>query len=146
MKYDLRSKIDKERFTERANKLFENKDYVELKRILPIRSNQQNKYVHVLFAYFASEYGEQTDYIKQYFFKQICNRDIFEIEYTNPKTGEVRISWRSSADLDSGEMTIAIERFRDYASKEAGIYLPEPHEQEFLKHCEIEIERNKKYT
>ena len=45
MKYDLRSKIDKERFTTRVNKLFDNKDYVELKRILPIRSNQQNKYL-----------------------------------------------------------------------------------------------------
>lgn len=146
MKYDLRSKIDRERFTTRANKLFEDEKYVELKRILPVRSNQQNKYLHVLIAYFAVEYGEQTEYVKQYFFKQICNEEIFKDEYTNPKTKAVRISWKSSADIDSGEMTTAIERFRDYASKEAGIYLPDPNEQEFLQHCEIEIERHKQYT
>lgn len=39
---------------------------------------------------------------------------------------EQKTSWRSTADLDTKELTTAIDRFRNYSSKEAGIYLPEP--------------------
>lgn len=101
--------------------------------------------MHVLFGFFAAEYGETMDYIKQEMFKKIVNPEIFKTEYANKVTGEVRVAWRSTSDLDTGELTIAIDRFRDYASKEAGIYLPEPNEEDFLKSCEIEIERTKQY-
>ena len=145
MKFDLSNDIDIIKLNHRLAKMIENKSFVELKKINPVRSNQQNRYLHVLLGYFAVEYGEQLDYIKQVFFKELINPEIFKTEYTNPKTGEVRDSWRSTADLDTKELTLAIDRFRDYASKEAGIYLPEPNDVQFLKSCEIEIERQKQY-
>jgi len=145
MKFDLSNDIDIIKLNHRLAKMIENKSFVELKKINPVRSNQQNRYLHVLLGYFAVEYGEQLDYIKQVFFKELINPEIFKTEYTNPKTGEVRDSWRSTADLDTKELTLAIDRFRDYASKEAGIYLPEPDEEQFLKSCEIEIEKQKQY-
>lgn len=142
MKYDLTNLVDKQRFKDKSNKLFEEKAFVELRKILPVRTHQQNKYMHVLFAYFAIEYGETTEYVKQVFFKQVVNKEIFKTEHVNPVTGAVREEWRSTKVLDTGELTIAIDRFRDYASKEAGIYLPEPHEEEFLRSCEVEISKN----
>jgi hypothetical protein len=42
-------------------------------------------------------------------------------------------------------MTIAIERFRNWASQEAGVYIPSPNEQDLLIIAEIETERNKNY-
>jgi len=133
MKYDLTNPVDKQRFEDRSNKLFEKKAFIELREIFPVRTNQQNKYMHVLFSYFAIEYGETAQYVKQFFFKQLVNKEIFKTEFVNPVNGNVREEWRSTKELDTKELTIAIDRFRDYASKEAGIYLPEPHEEEFLR-------------
>jgi len=39
-------------------------------------------------------------------------------------------------------MTTAIERFRNYASKEAGIYLPEAGEIAMLQQIEHEVKNN----
>jgi hypothetical protein len=114
-----------------------------VKKVNPIRSSQQNKYLHVLLAYFASEYGETTEYVKQVMFKQEVNKELFMSSYINKKMKKVRADWRSTSDLDTKEMTEAIDKFRDYASKEAGIYLPAPDEENFLRHCQEEIERNK---
>ncbi len=145
MKYNLQKNIDIQRLKTMADKLIELGSFVELKKINPKRSNQQSRYLHLILSYFATEYGESTEYIKQELFKKVVNKEIFKTEYANKKTGEVRMDWKSSAILDTGELTTAIDRFRNYASKEAGIYLPEPNEHEFLKHCEIEIDRNKLY-
>ena len=109
------------------------------------RSISQNSYLHLIVAIFALEYGELASYVKKEFFKIKCNPEIFKTEYVNKKTGEVRDDLRSSSDLDTKEMTICIDRFRDYASKEAGIYLPEPNDMEFIRHCENDIENNKQY-
>jgi hypothetical protein len=145
MKYDLAGPIDVQKFKVRTENVLNKKYFVELKRILPARSNQQNRYLHLLLSYFASEYGEMDSYVKQVMFKQIVNPEIFKTEFINFKTGEVRQDWKSTAELTTGELTTAIDRFRDYASNEAGIYLPEPNEDEFLRFCEVEIERNKQY-
>ena len=145
MKFDFQNSVDVQKYRFRSEQLIEAKKFVELRAINPIRTGQQNKYLHVLIAYFATEYGETADYVKQTMFKKWINKEIFKTEYANKKTGEVRDEWRSSAQLDTGEMTLAIDRFRDYSSKEAGIYVPQPHEEEYLKHCEVEIERNKQY-
>lgn len=145
MKYDLSNKVQVIKFDAWVKRVKEKEKFVNGNVIHPMRSDQQNKYFHVLVGYFSSEYGETTEYVKQTIFKKWVNKEIFKTEYANKKTGEIREEWRSSADLSTGELTLAIERFRDYASKEANIYLPEPNEDEFLRHCETEIERQKQY-
>jgi hypothetical protein len=52
---------------------------------------------------------------------------------------------RSSADLSKEEMTLSIDRFRDWSSQTAGIYLPAANEQEFLASIEYELSRNKQW-
>lgn len=74
----------------------------------------------------------------------MCNRDIFEREKTNKK-GKIIKTLRSSSELSTGEMTLAIERFRNYSSAQAGIYLPSPNENEFLLHIQQEIEKDKEF-
>jgi hypothetical protein len=145
MKYDLRNKFEVQKIATRLTQLINNEKFVELKVIHPARSNQQNKYLHVVLGYFAAEYGEKMEYVKQEIFKKIVSPDIFKTEYVNKVTGEVREDWKSTADLDSGELTLAIDRFRDYASKEAGLYIPEPHEEDAMRWIETEIERTKQY-
>ena len=58
--------------------------------------------------------------------------------------GKVKIL-RSSASLDSAEMTTAIERFRDWSVQTAGIYIPSAEERDLITKMEIDIERNKTY-
>lgn len=70
---------------------------------------------------------------------------IFKTDHINRKTGEIRDSWKSINDLDSAKMTTAIERFRNYSSKEFGLYLPEPNEEEFLEEIEKQIENFKQW-
>lgn len=145
MKYNLKNEIDKQKFKQRSNELFEEGAFTELRKINQSRTPQQNKYLHVILGYFAVNYGDEMSYVKEEMFKKLVNPEIFITEFTNRKTGEVREYVRSTSAIDSGEMTLAIERFRNYSSKEAGIYLAEPHELEMLRHMEIEMEKVKQY-
>ena len=69
---------------------------------------------------------------------------MFEMEIVNKKGMTIK-TLRSSADLSTGEFTLAIERFRNYASSQAGIYLPSPNEREFLLHIQQEVEKQREY-
>jgi len=50
--------------------------------------------------------------------------------------------WRSSSRLDSAEITLTINRFRNFSSNELGIYLPEPKELALLQDLENEISKH----
>ena len=50
---------------------------------------------------------------------------------------------RSSRDLDTGEMTTAIERFRNWAAAEAGIDLPAPDDLQWIEYIEREMQHKK---
>ena len=105
------------------------------------RSISQNSYLHLILSYFAHEYGETLDYVKRYFFKNLCNKELFITEHINKKTGEIRKDWRSSADLNTKEMTTAIDNFIMYANKEAGIFLPSPNDLANISLLEIEMSK-----
>lgn len=143
MFYDTSNPLGKANFELRAKKLAESGKIIELKEKKPVRSNKQNAYLHTIIGYFACQYGCGMEEAKVRFYKITCNPDIFWIP--NPKReGEKMI--RSSVTLDSSEMTTSIERFRNWSSIEAGIYLPSPDEERMLQLAEIEIERNKQFV
>ena len=144
MIYDLKNPLQRANFTTRANALFASQKVVELTEKKPVRTIQQNKYLHVIIGYFASQYGCTIEYAKQNYFKILCNKNIFVRETDDKYLGKVTVA-RSSASLDTAEMTTAIERFRNWASAEAGIYLPEPNESEMLTYAQQELERYKQY-
>ena len=142
---DANKEFDIERARTRLEKLIENKSKFELTEKKPVRSVSQNAYLHLIIGWFAIEYGETIDYVKRMMFKKLVNPEIFIFERENTKTGEKRKELKSSAILDSREMTNAIDRFRDYSSKEFGVYLPEAGEIDFLNEIKTQIENNKNY-
>jgi hypothetical protein len=144
MLYNLTDHFDKKRFTVRANKLYKDGKTVELTERKPVRSLPQNRYLHLILGWFGLEYGCSLEFVKTEFFKRKCNGDIFVETVNDRLLGNVN-TLKSSAAIDTGLMTTAIERFRNWSASEAGIYLPEPNEDEFLKAIEQEINRHKNW-
>ncbi len=137
--------VDRIKAKEHLIWLINNKKRFEIRQIRKKRTDSQRKYLHVILSYYALEVGETLEYIKQEVFKKEINPDIFKTTRVNPKTGVVRIDWRSSEALDTKEMTICIDRFRNWSSKNFGIYIPEANEKQFLDHIENEIEKQKQW-
>ena len=145
MFYDANKPIDVQRAIVKFKHLIEKKKTFELTQKKEKRTLNQNRYLHLILSFFALEYGETLEYVKLEFFKKLVNKQIVEYERINEKTGECRIDYRSSASLNTKEMTDAIERFRNYSSKEAGVYLPTPEEGIMLKEIELQIKNNEQW-
>lgn len=143
MLYNPTNPIDIERSRRYYEECLKGQDLFEIVK-KKVRTDRQNNYLHLILSWFALEYGETLSYVKEEFFKKM-NVEIFEFERVNPKTGKRRKEFRSSADLTTGEMSICIDRFRNWASKECDIYLPNANEHEFLKALQLEINRNQQW-
>lgn len=144
MIYNLSSPLDKANFLLRAKKLAESGVIVDLTEKKPRRSLSQNKYLHVILAYFGTQTGNTLEWVKQQYYKKLVNPDLFIREKEDKYLGRIKVL-RSSADLDTAEMSLSIERFRNWAAQEAGIYIPSADEAILIQQMEIEIERNKEF-
>lgn len=144
MVYDTSNPLYKANFLLRAKKLAESGKIIELTEKKPRRSLPQNKYLHVLLAYFGTQTGNTLEWVKQQYYKKLVNPDLFIREKEDKYLGKIKVL-RSSADLDTSEFSLSIERFRNWASQEAGIYLPSADEYIIIQQMEIEIERNKEF-
>lgn len=142
MIYNLSSPLDKANFLLRAKKLAESGVIVDLTEKKPRRSLPQNKYLHVILAYFGAQTGNTLEWVKQQYYKKLVNPDLFIREKEDKYLGRIKVL-RSSADLDTAEMSLSIERFRNWAAQEAGIYIPSADEAILIQQMEIEIERSK---
>lgn len=142
--YNGSKKIDQQRAIQRLQFLIANGKVFELTEKKRTRSISQNSFLHLILQFFAHETGYTTAEVKQEIFKKIVNPDTFydgEVD----KGLIVLQRWRSTANLNTKEMTFCIDRFRDYASKEAGIYLPDPHDLSLIDEIKITVENNKQY-
>lgn len=145
MKYDMSNASHREQIQNRlASILAKGKGIVELTEVKPKRTIKQNNYLFLILGLFACEYGESIDYVKEYYFKLAANKTLFLREKEDKILGKRRFL-RSSSELTTEEMTLAIERFRDWSSIYAGIYLPSPEEHRLLELADIEISQNKEY-
>lgn len=144
MIYDTSNPLGKANFLLRAKKLAESGKVIELTEKKPRRSLPQNKYLHVLLAYFGTQTGNTLEWVKQQYYKKLVNPDLFIREKEDKYLGKIKVL-RSSADLDTSEFSLSIEKFRNWASQEAGIYLPSADEYIIIQQMEIEIERNKEF-
>lgn len=130
----------RQRAIERFKFLLDKKATIELTEKKPKRTIKQNSYLHLILGWFGFEFGYTLEEVKQDIFKKIVNPVIF---YEGEFGELVPIQrWRSTASLDTRELTIAIDNFRDYANREAGIYLPSPDEKDFLDEIYIELKNN----
>lgn len=143
MIYNLSNALDAERFKHRVNHLYSRKGMVELTDISR-RSLGQNAYLHTILTYFGHEVGESMQYVKEHYFKRLCNPQLFIYEQKDRITGEMTQRLRSSRELTSEEMAQAIERFRNWAATN-GYYIPSGEEHEYLRQMQYENERMKIY-
>jgi hypothetical protein len=145
MYFNGSNNFDVQRAQERFKWLVRNKKVFELKEKKTGRSLSQNSYLHLILSWYALEYGETLEYVKQEIFKKDVNKSIFEFVFINRKTGEERTEYKSTADLNTAEMTMAIDRFRDFAVKQSGFYLPQPSDLAMMQQLEIEVANNQHY-
>ena len=135
MKLDLSKQIDLNKAKTRFEQLAEKGSKIELKEIRPTRSLPQNAYLHVCLSLYGIHFGytlneAKTDLKRNYGL-------VYE------KEGKKYL--RSTANLDSKDLTEFIEYIRDVAGQN-GCYIPTS--EEYLQNkfsIDKEIEQNKNY-
>lgn len=144
MVYNLSNPLDVQNAKTRLELLIKRGCIIELTEKMQKRTLNQNSYLHLLLGYFASQTGNTLEWVKQQYYKKLCNPDLFIGEREDRFLGRVRYV-RSSADLRTDEMNLSIERFRNWSASEAGIYLPEATSDAEIAAMQIEVERYKTY-
>ena len=134
--------IDKKKAIDYFKKLIEKDCCFELTEKKPKRSYSHNNYLHLILNWFSLETGYTLHYTKNELYKRHVNKEIFEL-VVKSKYGDI-IDLKSSSALDSREMTLSIERFRNWSAS-SGIYLPEPNEIDYLNEIEYQANKQKQY-
>lgn len=98
------------------------------------RTLSQNNYFYLILSYYGMHTGYTLEEVKFTLKTEICF-DIFGYEKNNANF------LRSSADLNTKEMTLVIDRFKEYSLKYANLRLPDANEHQFLSWIEEEIKR-----
>ena len=142
MQYDLSIQYQRHLFETRCKSLLEKECVVNLGE-KTFRSRNQNNYLHLLIGVVAMETGTTIAYAKEWYFKRLCNNDLFVTTRADRYAGQVELV-RSSADLTQEEMSMAIDRFKRWGS-ENGIYMPSPGDESLLREIAIEMGRNRSY-
>lgn len=143
MIYNLENKLQEKQFIEKAKFFISKGKLVELKAKYPKRSVSQNSYLHLILTWFGLETGYTAEEVKQEVFKKHVNPALFyEGEFEGKIKGFKIERWRSTSNLDTAEMTLAIDRFRNFSSQELGIYLPEPNDLSLIQELENEISKH----
>lgn len=141
MKYDLGNPLHREQLKARVERAIQRGagvcEFVEHK---PARTLRQNAYLHLIISLLATELGETAEWCKERYFKAAANAELFTEERNDKFLGRVK-TLRSTASLTTDEMTLAIERFRDWASQVAGVYLPSADEKRLLELAEVDVGR-----
>lgn len=140
---NLNIDFDREKFKVRSEFLLEKRKVVELTEKTG-RSLKQNSYLFLILNIFAMEYGESVEFVKQRFFKELCNPELFVRTKSDKLMGEITYL-RSSSDLTKDEMVTAIDRFKIWASKEAGIFIPDAISDDERIELLRQIDRQKEY-
>jgi len=105
----------------------------ELKEKRKDRTYKQNRYLHLILGWFGLELGYTINEAKMIYKK--LNLDLYKYIKNN------NTFLRSSAELNTKQMSLTIEKFRNYSNNELGIYLPEANEVAYLNHIEQEINK-----
>ena len=108
MKYNTTYPAEATRAKEYLDQLIEKKALVEVTKISPRRSLNQNSYLHLLLGAFGAHFGYTTEEAKLVY-KQL-NKDLYF--YEKEVRGKKWEFMRSSADLTKEEMTKSIETLR----------------------------------
>ena len=116
---------------------------VDLKKYYRGRSNPQNRFLHMALGMFANKYGCSLAIAKEVFLKQYACPHIFRVDLKD-KDGNDITYYRSTADLNTVEMSNVIRNFIDWAGCQ-GVEIPEPDDDKSVRYCEREIEKTAAY-
>lgn len=137
MRYDLKDSTEAAEAIAFLMELVKKEKKAEVRVIRPRRSLSQNNYLYLLLSAFGAHFGYTVEEAKT-----IYKRDVNPSIFIYDKNGTKFL--RSSADLDSAEMTKSIDRLREF-SAEQGYPLPTADNEAALRSLEREIERNSYY-
>lgn len=141
MIYDLANELDRVRLEKRFKALLTAQKVVEVKKYKPKRTSPQNRYLHALLGIVAIQTGNTLADVKTEYFKKHCNAEIFVTRRDDKILGSVEVL-RSSASLDTGEMTTAIDRFVRWYETESGEVLPRPDDEAYIQAIEVEMAKH----
>ena len=120
MKLDLSISIDKSKAEFYLQKLIEKKAKIELKEVKKQRTFNQNSYLHVCLSIFCEHTGYTINESKEIFAGLLPELLTYgKGDYTFRK---------STADLDTKEMTVLIDYVRSFCMNELGVYCPDSKE------------------
>ena len=141
--YDTSNPLQKEQFKARSAKLAESGKVVELTEKKPKRTLNQNAYLWLLIGNWATQTGYTKDE-SEAIYKEV-NKDIYFVD--KEIAGEKVRYIRHTYELDTREMSLSIERWRNWAvmNEAFSVYLPAPNEERLIQLMEIEVERMKSY-
>ena len=142
MTFDLSNEFQRKAFLARCEDCLEKAVAVELS-VKTFRSRNQNRYIHLLLGVVAMDTGNSVEYVKEMYFKRLVNSDLFVLDREDKLLGKVQVL-RSSADLTTEEMSMAIDRFKRWGA-ENGFYMPEPGDESILRQIEIEMGRQRNF-
>lgn len=144
MLYDLSNPLQAEQFKSRSALLVKNGKIVELTEKKPKRRLNQNSYLWLLIGYWATQTGYTNDEAES-IYKEI-NKDIYFVD--KEIAGEKVRYIRHTYELDTREMSLSIERWRNWSvmNEAFSVYLPAPNEERLIQLMEIEVGRNKEFV
>lgn len=134
MKYNLANEKEHKEASIYFAQLVATDSIVEIKKVSPKRTLNQNSYLHLIIGAFGNHFGYTLDEAKL-IYKEL-NSDIYGYEKKN------RYFWRSSADLSKEEMAQSIDHFMKISAAN-GCELPLATDVDWLRRIENEIERNR---
>jgi hypothetical protein len=153
-KYNLALNNDRAKFLEYATRLVASGEKaeaageaalgVDLTRIKPPQSGQQLRFAFVCIGYFAAEYGVSKYEAEWEHFKDKANHDLFYKTKLN-KNGKTIKYVRHMDELDMGELSLAITRFRNYAANYFEMYIPDSTDYAFFIHAQKVIDENQEF-
>ena len=77
MLYSLSNPLDVQNARTRLELLIKRGCTVEITEKKAKRTLNQNAYLHLLLGYFASQTGNTLEWVKQQYYKKLCNPDLF---------------------------------------------------------------------
>ena len=145
MLFNFSSPLDIRNARFRLENLIKRKAVVAISEKKPKRTLNQNRYLYLILAYFASQTGDTLEYVKRTYYKTAVNPHLFIVSKHDDILHQDVKTLRSSADLTTEELSESIERFKNWSASRAQIVLPDAENERELIAAQLEVERYKHY-
>lgn len=137
MRYDLKNDTEYDEAKGFVMASYAREQTIEIKVVRPQRSLKANAYYHLLLGICGSEWGYSLQEMKIMHKRDISPNIFIYFKNDHPFT-------KSSADLTTKELADSIEQLKKY-SAEQGLVLPEPTDEDSMRHWEKQIQNNERY-